>query len=251
MAYEQESPFLQEQIRTQLYAHQFDYEPGILARDGVDRKVFVGIAGPFGVGKSTITDEVLYINPDIQPINTTTTRGRKPEDPAGFKTANEGVTFTSMRDAVNNGELVNYSVIPGADIYGTYADDFPGKYSIGPFLPASIDHIMKAGFERSHFVYIVTAGDLWRSFIEKSRQSLPAEKFQSRVKEALHSIDFAMKNAEILHFIENRPGQDGIARTASTISKLATTGITETLSFDDAKQYLADMQREATLLKEA
>ncbi len=237
-----ESPAFQEQVRQELLAHYDTYSASDDARLNVAGKTFTGVSGPFGIGKSTIVDEVLRIEPSIHPIHTTTTRHRKLEDPAGFKTADEGVTFASMRDAIRNGEVVNYSIIPHSDIYGTFPEDFPATHTIGPFMPSSMDQISNAGFEAYNFVYVVAAGELWRSFIEKSRRSLPMNTFNSRVEEALDSIELALDNPELLFFVENKEGEDGVRQAAETIAHIALNQTATTLDSRRAEVYLQQMR---------
>lgn len=243
-----ESFVIEEEIRSELIDKYDTYAVNESVRAMLSEKSFTGIAGPFGIGKSTVTEEVLRVEPGIQPILTTTTRHRKPEDPAGFKTADEGVTFATFRDAVRSGELVNFSVIPGADIYGTYPEDFPAKHTIGPFLPTSIEHITKAGFEHHNFVYLVTAGELWLDYVTRTRQGLPKDRFNARVNESLSSIDFALSNADSLLFVDNRDGAVGVNQAARQIAAIALNQSNESLNKAVAVQYLQQMRAVASLL---
>lgn len=236
-----ETPEYKDLVRNELIHLSSTYTQAEVVHDEVSNKVFVGSMGPFGIGKSLITDEVLRLFPAIQPILSTTTRARKPEDPAGFKTATEGVTFQTFEQAARRGELVNFSVIPGGDIYGTFPEDFPGRYTIGPFLPTGIDHVQKAGFERAHFAYIVLAGNLWRKFIEKSRRNMPSDRFTSRVKESISSTTFALENLDSLVFVENHEGEEGIHSAAQKIGHLVLDGRTEALDTEGARHRLEEM----------
>ncbi len=244
---ESEPEFLKEEIRTQLESIKSDYSAGDTAQESVSGKTFTGIAGPFGVGKTTITNEINKFKPSIFPINTTTTRARKPgnEDPRGFKTADEGITFGLILEAVERRALVNYSVIKGGDIYATFPEDFPGRYNMGPLLPSSIEQIAKAGFKEAHFVYIVTPGELWRSFVEKSRRQMETKRFQLRVAEAIDSLSFARENLDLLTFVENKAGQEGIAAAAKEIRGITFMDKVASLPIEKAKQYLDEMYSEA------
>lgn len=236
-----ETPFLQEQIRLTLKDFEDSYAPGDSVHDAVSNKSFTGIIGPFGVGKSTLVEAALQIEPQLKAIHTTTTRGRKPEDPAHFRTADEGVTFSTFRDAVADRSLVNYSVIPGADIYGTFPEDFPDTYSIGPFLPQSMHHIEQAGFKNYRFIYIVSPGELWRGYVEKSRRNMSPDRFLARAYEAAISLQFAKDNQDRLTFIENIDGPAGIATTAQKIARLSLFQANEALDTEKANQYLNEM----------
>lgn len=246
MSFEPESPFLRQQIRETLHSHEPDYTAGESVYDQVSNKFFTGVIGPIGIGKTTLVNEVLHLEPTLRPINTTTTRHRKPEDPKTFKTAEDGITFSSFRDAVNKRELVNYSVIPGADIYGTFPDDFPTKYTIGPLLPSGVEQIARAGFEDTHFVYVVTPGEIWRHFVEKNRNALPSEKFKARMNEAIDSIMFAQEQTHLLTFLENKAGLAGFVETSQKLADLALFRSHESLSEKEAHIQLESMLATAT-----
>jgi len=242
MTPEQELPIIKEQIRQTLHDFEPYYAPGNTVADELQDKYFTGVVGPFKTGKTFLTTKAMELEPEITPINTTTTRGRKDEDPEGFKT---NQTFMSFRDAVNDGSLVNYSVIPGADIYGTYPDDFTAPYNIGPFLPSSIPQIERAGFKNHRFIYIVTAGELWRSFVEAGRSHMDKERFKSRIYESIDSTQFALEHLDTFNFVENTYEEKGTKKAARQISQLALFHAQETIPQEDAKILLEQMRATA------
>lgn len=245
MALDQEPDFLKKEILKGLAAFQPHYSAGIDAQNAVRNKVFTGIVGPFGIGKTSITNEVTVLEPRIVPINTKTTRGRKfgeDADPAGFVTANEGVTFTSFKDDVDQGNLINYSVIPDVHAYGTEPEGFPGEFNIGPLLPSSVDQILNAGFRESNFVYIVAPGEMWRSYVNKSRRTLPSQVFEQRVIESLESIEFARQNPNLFHFVESLNVPGGIQKAAQKVVDITMHQTHPILLPQQAEEYLAAMQ---------
>ena len=187
MFHEEETPFIQEQIRTKLYQNQSYYEAKSTVRDTIQDKTLVGVVGPFAIGKASVIQEAVRQESLLTPFHTTTTRARKATDPQGYKTASEGVTYAHFQDAVEAQALVNYSVIPGAAAYGTFPEDFVGEYTIGSLLPSSIEHTMAAGFKETHYVYLLSPGTMWRAYINKSR-STTTENLTIRAHEALDSI---------------------------------------------------------------
>jgi energy-coupling factor transporter ATP-binding protein EcfA2 len=246
MLFEFEPEDLKEEIRKELSEIEPTYVPGNDTIDEAAHKTFTGIIGPFGVGKTTITEIISQLKPTISPINTVTTRPRKHgEDPAGFRTADEGISFEMFRKAVKEQALINFSVIPGGDIYGTFPEDFPGEFNMGPFLPGSIKHIENAGFHNKHFAYIVTPGEVWRGFVEKSRRHMPESRFQSRVNETLDSTSFALLHPEKLSFVENNIEGNGAWKPAQEIQNLTLKGIPPSISLEKAMQYLVEIQSQA------
>lgn len=249
MSYEQDPDFLKKQISIELYNHQGDYQPGTLAQDGVANKVFVGLIGGIATGKSTFTNAVHAQHPEIGIINSHTTRGPKPDDPQGYKTAADGITHTVARDAVNSGEVVNYSAIRGGNVYFTLPEDFPGKYSISPFLPSSIEHVQRAGFERDHYVYIVEPGELWKQFITKmlaeAPKDMPIEHVETRMVELLESTRFALNNPNLFTFVENSKDPAVFQHGVDTISQLVLEGTAVSLDFESAKDRIEQMQSAA------
>ena len=112
------------------------------------RKKVTPVIGGVAVGKTSITSLVTELDPTIRPINTTTSRSRKPSDPAGFRTASEGVTLEHLVNDIVDGEVVNYTVIEGTGtIYATYLDGFPGEYSIGPIVSDNIPVLQRSRFD--------------------------------------------------------------------------------------------------------
>lgn len=248
MALEQEPQFLKDEILEALAKFQPHYSAGIDAQNAVRNKSFTGVVGPFGIGKTSITNEVSVLEPRIVPINTKTTRGRKygkDADPEGFVTADEGVTFTSFKDDVDQGNLINYSVIPGVHAYGTDPKGFPGEYNIGPLLPSSVDQIINAGFRDFNFVYIVAPGEMWRNYVNKSRRTLPEAVFKKRALESLDSIEFARDNPQLFQFVESLDVPDGIKMAAQKVINITMHQSYPILLPSQAEEYLAEMQRVA------
>lgn len=235
-----EPEYLKDQIRLVLHDYESEYSAGNNASDQVWNKYFTGVIGPFRIGKTFHTTNAIKLEPELKLINTTTTRARKPEggDPPGFKT---GKSFRFFNDAVSGGALINYSVIPGADIYGTFPEDFTTTYNIGPFLPSGVHQIEQAGFKDRRFIYLVAAGDMWRNFAEKSRPSLPNGLFVDRAFESIDSIQFARRNKHRLLFIENTYNPADEITTAQQIAQIALFREQETLPLERASEYLDQM----------
>ena len=235
-----EPEFLKREIREFLSAEQAHYEPNPSTQDSVSNKIFTAVIAGIGGGKTTTTNEVLAIEPHILPINTSTTRASKPEDPSGFKT---GLSFEWFRDKVGNADLINYSVIPNADIYGTLPEDFPGEFNIGPFLPSGVAQIERAGFKRLNLVYLVSPGDDYESFVNEIRPNVSEEYLKIRAKETVSSIQFAQENINKLTFVENlhEDNRAGITKVAKKICEITMHNAGSDISPTQVQAHLGEM----------
>lgn len=244
MAAEFESEAVRQKNLAAIFALETGYNPNSQVKAEQSTKTFTALVAPFGAGKTVISDEVIRIEPKIQLINTSTTRRRKPEDHPKFRTADEGVTTQWFLEKVEQGNLTNFSVIPNTDAYGTLPEDFPGEYTIGPFLPSGLEHINASGFKTINAVYIVTPGELWRRFVNKSRRNLSDERFRSRALESIDSTEYALKHLEDFIFVKNETeGTDGIAKLARTIIDITLNNSQEgALTPEEAETYLREMK---------
>lgn len=223
MPFEVEPKELKLQNLATLHAMEDDYFPNEVTKRNNGEKTFIAVSAPFRSGKTVTTDEVTRIEPRIQLINTSTTRLRKPsEDQPGFKTASEGITSSWFLQNAEQGNFANFSVIPGVDVYGTLAEDFPGEYSIGPFLPSSLNHLKRAGFKALHAVYLVTPADMWHEFATESLSELGEDKFKKRALESIDSAEYAIEHPDDFIFLENSiEGKEGINKLAQKICDIA------------------------------
>lgn len=227
MSQSAESPQVVQEIITSLRKKQplYRYEPlenGLkLNYSDLNDKTLIAVIGPTGVGKSTLTDEVLRLDSDIRPIGTTTTRERRPSDPIEFKTANEGVTHMSMNQAIIEGVMVNYSVNDTGHVYGTMPEDFHGEHNIGPILSDSIDNLMTAGFKEFSPIFVAARGLVYQQRLEKERLDFPD--ISKRLVEAMGSITFARMNADAswLSFIDTGNSPESLHSAASDVVRIA------------------------------
>jgi hypothetical protein len=227
----------------ELHRHIPDYEANQSVTDALyaSGKHLVPIVGPVGVGKTVYTEWVTRLDKAILPVNTTTNRHRKPSDPVGFKTADEGVTTEGLIEDIQNNEVVNYTVIPDTGaIYATFLDDFPGKYNVGPIVSDSVPMLRRARFEHLAPVYVVSPVEIWKGFIKKSLGDR-ADTISARAPEAIESLTYAQQHIEQLHFIENVGDTDSLVFGTESIIALARGDEAPTLPPEIAEQRLEEM----------
>lgn len=183
-------------------------------------KILVATIGPTESGKSTLTDEVIRLEPTFTPNGTRTTRARTALDPENFKTATEGVTHLSMNEDIISRKLVNYSVYNTGHIYGTAPEDI-GEFAIGPILSDSIENLMTAGFKDFYPIFIVARGALYQQRLERKNLNTPDMK--QRLVEAMGSLLFARLNVEApwLTFIDTGDSTEELETAAKDIIRIA------------------------------
>lgn len=220
------------------------YLPSTDVQKANANKVFTGVLGPFGIGKTVGVNAAIAIEPRLHTIDTVTTRNWKPEDPAGFIT---GVSFEDFYRYTKEGKFVNYSLIPDGDAYGTFPEGFTAEYNIGPLLPGSVDQIINAGFRDYHFLYLLSPGSVWRSFVENSRRGLEPATFRKRLVESIDSIEYAEDNISLFQFAESldEPNGEGIRKVGQKIVDVTFRNTHPVVLPETAQARLAGMKSEA------
>lgn len=241
-----ESPEFVTNILESLRAKEGTYQGGDHVYDALGATSLTIIAGPTGAGKSTLSDEVIRISAaedlDISLVHSTITRGRRADDPEGFRTANDGVTYAELNDAVINNNLVNYNVV-GENVYATYRSGFPGRYNIGPILTSSVYQLLNAGFYDCNVAYVVTDGETYEQRLRSERAHFPD--FVPRIIEGHESLNFAEMNikADWLHVVENLPADNGLHKAARKVINIARHQTGEIMTQDRGLQYIDEMRQ--------
>ncbi|MDB5183653.1 MAG: Guanylate kinase [Candidatus Saccharibacteria bacterium] len=209
------SPELQERLG-KLIEQRDNYA---YASDQLQEKAFVAILGPTAVGKSTLTNACLQecrnrgISAGIG--DTITTRDRRiGEDPPTYITANEGVTFESMIDQIERGELVNWSMHGTGHLYGSTPEAMVHDYTIAPIMPDSLPMMRSAGFAEVLAIYLAIPVEQWKQQLEL-RQDDP--KFVGRMSEAISELEYAKKHKNELALLAIEHGEAPIHQKATEI----------------------------------
>jgi len=200
-----------------LQKNEQDYRSNNQVKSALGEKVISMIIGPTAVGKSTIIQEVLNTNSNWNVAGTITTRKRRDGDPSNYLTSTDGITCENLIGQIYSGDLINYSIHPGGDIYAYSPDSFNAKYNLAPLTTPSIEIVKTAGFERAETSFIYAKPEDWELFI-KDRLSDP--EIDARLEEAAMSLRYGLDNARSLHIIENTRGHEGLQKSAQKIIEI-------------------------------
>jgi len=231
------------EILTTLRKQQQDYyfEP-FDANAHINNKTVIGLMGPTGIGKTTLSNEVVRIDTDVAAINTMTTRARRTDDPEGFMTANEGVTHQTMYDDIARRRLVHYSVHDDGHVYGTSPDGFAGAYSIGPMSSDSVDNLLSVGFRDFFPVFMATDADTYQQRLEQASQRYPD--ISKRLNDSLAIISFGRLNhdAPWLSFIDSGSDPTSLNNAAADVVRIANQRTLPIMGFDRRLDLLDQME---------
>lgn len=221
-------------------------------------KVLTVLIGPTGSGKSTIIGRVLELcqeqGIDAGEVGSDVTRHRRNNDPDNYRTADEGITHTYMIQQAELGKLVNWSLSPTGDIYGTDPDSYPATHNFLPLLPDSLPMLQRAGFMALNVIYITSPLNEWTLHLG-DRRSDP--QFAGRMIEAVNSLGFAKEHLPRLHIIDNPADEAGdttlLTRTAQKVIDIALGRVEGTYQEPEAIKHVSDMlsyaqkQRDASM----
>jgi guanylate kinase len=217
-------------------------QPNYLGPDLSD-KIVIGIEGPFGAGKSTLTDQCITMlrdaGHDVGIIGTNTTRESRPNDPDHYVSEIDPETLIKRGE---NGELINLNMFATGQLYATDANSIPHAINIGPLLPAAIDKFKQAGCKAVFAFYLTLTPEQWQKQLDKE-QRLSRPDVARRLEEAVESLENALYAAEHpshhQQFIVNNDGSQSIEQLAGRILYMA--GFK---GFDDYRHYTGNQLNE-------
>lgn len=233
-----------DQLATQIAGKRSSYRPSKQTLSHIAGKTLVMLIGPTGIGKSSIIEHVVSQEPSYERVTIVTTRNRKPEDPVGHLTADEGIDYQTILRMIEKGELIEFSINTNGHVYSQTAAGFPGTVNLMALLPSGVEPLRHVGFGRTISCYIVAEATSWKEWLSSSRSSY--HDLEARLDEAITSIDYALEHRDDPLFFLNQPGQlDDTA--ASIIASIE--GTPRSLSGIEATNYLVAMKKVVIDLK--
>lgn len=186
-------------------------------------KALVMIVGPSAIGKSTLMEEVIRLNPDFAYVRSFTTRQKRVNEQSHYSF----IDRDTARELRRSGQAITYFEHPTThDIYGTTAESYPGKYNLLDTLSGSVQGYRSLPFARTVTVAVTAPASDWRDWL-LSRYPEPSSEAKKRLKEASISINWALKDSET-HWIINREGAK--TNSAKEIITISTQHSTKTSS---------------------
>lgn len=177
---------------------------------------------PSRTGKSRLISEIVKLaapEDEVAEVNTITTRDRRPnEDPAGYRTADEGITHEWMLQQISENKLVNFKSFPTGDIYGTDTTSYPARHNLLPTIAESVPALARAAFRSVQAIYVVRPLEDWKAAIG---DDVDNPKFFGRIVEAKKSLEFARNTSGIVRVV-NYADDELLQRTAASLLRIVT-----------------------------
>jgi len=219
--------------------------------DELEQQTLSCFVSPSRGGKSTLISGIVKAahNPKfIGEVNTITTRQRRPgEDPAGYRTADEGVTHDWMLERIHANELVQWTAFETGDLYATDPQSYPAKHNLLPTQEKALRMLGRAGFASMHIIYVVRPVEDW---VKHFPAVITDHKQLGRLQEAEKSLDFAEHTPGIIRVV-NYEDPELFAQTTASLLQIVQTPMEEYRSGTLAPYHEHDFEKHRFAMAEA
>lgn len=198
------------QLLLQLLAEQPTYRPKQAVLDQIKGKRMVCLVGASCMGKTTIMDTLVRLDPRFGKSRNFTSRPPRADDDTSryyyYEHSDKGLK--PIFDSIRSGELLQYNINPHTlHVYGSEASGYPHDINLGDIFSSSIDGFRQLGFGDVRVVTIVTDPSVWQTRIN-ARFPVGSERREARLKEAVTSLEWSLAQTNPDHsFIINYDGE--------------------------------------------
>lgn len=241
-----------EQYIDGLLTTQTTYRPNPTVLNQVKRVTLVCFVGAASMGKTTIMDALVALEPSrFGKTKSFTTRPPRADDDTRryyyFDHTEEGLApvFKQIQDR----ELLQYNIDPFSRyIYGSEITGYNHPYNLADIWSTSIEGFRQLGFGKLYICSVITEPDKWLArFNERFAPDNPLR--QARLKEAVASLEWSLAQTNCDHcFIINRTSKAAAADMthhfiAGDVVKQPEAREIAQRCLEQAKKELADEQR--------
>lgn len=205
------------QLLLQLLAEQPTYRPKQAVLDQIKGKRMVCLVGASCMGKTTIMDTLVRLDPRFGKSRNFTSRPPREDDDSSryyyYEHSDKGLA--PIFDRIRAGELLQYNINPHTlHVYGSEASGYPHDINLGDIFSSSIDGFRQLGFGDVRVVTIVTNPSVWQARVN-ARFPVGSERREARLKEAVTSLEWSLAQTNPDHcFIISNDGQAEAAANA-------------------------------------
>jgi len=230
-----------------LYVNQQKYQPGEAAGQLLGKKELIMVVAPSSMGKSTVMNEVVKLNPDFARVLNSTTRPKRSNDEPGLYNYiphnEEGMQH--IVDAMDLKQLIQYAIFPTTGyVYFTKPESYPATYNLLDTQSQVVQHMRLLPFHKTHVVGLVTDPATWQSWLSQRYENDNPE-FPKRIEEAINSLEWLLSQPEgAVDWVYNHPND--LAKSATELTAIVTG---EEASNSSYKRYAKQLLELALSLK--
>lgn len=176
-------------------------------------KTLVMIVGPSAVGKSSLMNQVVLLDPEFARVSGFTTREARENDEPGLY---RYLTNAAARRVIEQDEVVQFAIHPTTgDIYGTQPRDYPARYNLLDTLSTVVAGLQSLPFEHTVTISLTTEPAAWQSWLLSRYPDSNDKQRKKRLEEARQSIEWSMAQKSDHYWLVNQP--DNLRATAEQL----------------------------------
>lgn len=200
------------------------YHPNAAVAEELSKKSLVLVVGPTSVGKSTLMNTIVQLDPRFARISGFTSREPRPDDePALYRyVPHYYQNLVRICKQVENGELVQYAVHPTTgNIYATEIKDYKGQYNCKDVLGHAVAGFRALPCATSYTFGIVCDPAEWHARLHARFTNPDDPDRKKRLIEAKINLEWSLQDTNII-WIDNSNGQ--LANAAKAITDIVRDG---------------------------
>ena len=187
-----------------------DYQPRPEVTRQLGGKSIVMLVGPAAIGKSSVMEKVIQLDPRFKRVPVFSTRTPRPDDEPGMfrNIPHDDEHVTQLLNKIEAGDVVQYAIHPTqGTIYGTDITDYPGEYNLLATLSGAVGQMRRLPFHESHTIGLITPAKNWKEwFTDRYPDGHPER--SKRLMEAALSMEWLIEEdiEDKVTWILNTPG---------------------------------------------
>lgn len=181
------------------------YAPNATVSAGLKQKLAVPVIGPVAVGKSTVIEEVIRLDAEVEAAGTFMSRPQREHEATVYRFVNHDESHLKKIQAkVTSRELVQYAVHPSTGyVYGSELDDYPARYNILAMLASAMSGFEALPFKDCVPIALTAEPEDWTTWLKK-RVNADSADTHTRLFEARQSLEWCLTHD--VAWVCNTPG---------------------------------------------
>ncbi len=180
---------------------QDDQLPSEPVRTVLAEKTLICVVGATCMGKSSLMEAVVALEPSISRASTVTSRPRQARDkPGDYRRYYEhsDIGLAPLLEDISSGRVVQYALNPATKhLMATYPEDYPSDINIRDIYATSVAAFEKLGFGKLLVISVVTPYETWKVRLDERFAPNEADEIRDkRLQEAVISLAWSLEHSD-------------------------------------------------------